>query len=336
MILTGKSERADKALQARPRRRAGAPRHPARRGRARGRRGWRATASPAAQREARRWRGIAARRQPARARALRVPQARKQALQEDRAGTIRRRSRRSRWCARARAAACEAGCAVRGATLRRAGRDRRVAASWCASSSPPPRSRRTTASRRAPSASCAAVHAARGARRRLHGRRDRRHGGAQRRGRGAAARTPTCRASGKGLGPRPAILDERLKRRRITAARATSGSRRCISGGADYTGFGKRRPGHRGGVRGPRGQARGAARGWRRSLGPTRSSPPTPRTIPIADIAARRSAPERVLGMHFFSPVDKMPLLEVIPHARHAARRRGARRCASAGGSARR
>jgi len=38
-------------------------------------------------------------------------------------------------------------------------------------------------------------------------------------------------------------------------------------------------------------------------------------TIPIADIAAMARRPERILGMHFFSPVDRMPLVEVIPHA---------------------
>jgi 3-hydroxyacyl-CoA dehydrogenase/enoyl-CoA hydratase/3-hydroxybutyryl-CoA epimerase len=39
-------------------------------------------------------------------------------------------------------------------------------------------------------------------------------------------------------------------------------------------------------------------------------------TIPIGDIAKASSHPERVIGMHFFSPVHKMPLLEVIvtPH----------------------
>lgn len=35
-------------------------------------------------------------------------------------------------------------------------------------------------------------------------------------------------------------------------------------------------------------------------------------TIPIARIAEAATRPERVLGMHFFSPVHKMPLIEVI------------------------
>ena len=35
-------------------------------------------------------------------------------------------------------------------------------------------------------------------------------------------------------------------------------------------------------------------------------------TIPIAQIATASATPERVIGMHFFSPVHKMPLLEVI------------------------
>jgi 3-hydroxyacyl-CoA dehydrogenase/enoyl-CoA hydratase/3-hydroxybutyryl-CoA epimerase len=41
-------------------------------------------------------------------------------------------------------------------------------------------------------------------------------------------------------------------------------------------------------------------------------------TIPIGQIASVTRHPERVLGMHFFSPVEKMPLLEVIVTARTA------------------
>ena len=41
-------------------------------------------------------------------------------------------------------------------------------------------------------------------------------------------------------------------------------------------------------------------------------------TIPIATIAEGAPRPERVIGMHFFSPVQKMPLLEVIVTPRTA------------------
>lgn len=38
-------------------------------------------------------------------------------------------------------------------------------------------------------------------------------------------------------------------------------------------------------------------------------------SLPIAQIAEGAQRPQQVIGLHYFSPVEKMPLVEVIPHA---------------------
>ena len=37
-------------------------------------------------------------------------------------------------------------------------------------------------------------------------------------------------------------------------------------------------------------------------------------SLPIHQIADKAQRPENIVGLHYFSPVEKMPLVEVIPH----------------------
>ncbi|NNG15977.1 MAG: fatty acid oxidation complex subunit alpha FadJ, partial [Gemmatimonadales bacterium] len=122
--------------------------------------------------------------------------------------------------------------------------------------------------------------------------------------------TELARVAG-GLRTARALLDKRLKRRRITKfehARLEA----LLSGTVTYSGFG---------------QAdlvieavfealdvkRKVLAEVETSLRDDAIFATNTSTIPITDIAADSNHPERILGMHFFSPVEKMPLLEVIP-----------------------
>jgi 3-hydroxyacyl-CoA dehydrogenase/enoyl-CoA hydratase/3-hydroxybutyryl-CoA epimerase len=116
---------------------------------------------------------------------------------------------------------------------------------------------------------------------------------------------------GKGLKAATGLLKERLERRRLTRPQYERLSA-LLSGGTDFSGFSradlvieavfedldvKRQV-----------LAEVEAEIRADAIFATNTS-----TIPIHQIAARARHPERVLGMHFFSPVDRMPLLEVIP-----------------------
>jgi 3-hydroxyacyl-CoA dehydrogenase/enoyl-CoA hydratase/3-hydroxybutyryl-CoA epimerase len=116
---------------------------------------------------------------------------------------------------------------------------------------------------------------------------------------------------GKGLHTAVGLLKERLTRKRLTRPQYERLSA-LLSGGADYSGFGRadlvieavfeelelKR------------QVLAEVEAVTR---PDAIFASNTSTIPIREIAAHATRPDRVLGMHFFSPVEKMPLLEVIP-----------------------
>ena len=111
-----------------------------------------------------------------------------------------------------------------------------------------------------------------------------------------------------------AILDDRLKRRRISKydhARLVA----LLSGGDTYAGFGRAELTIEAVFEdlAVKQQVLREAEGVLPAAGVFASNTST---IPITRIAEAARDPERVIGMHFFSPVAKMPLLEVIPGAR--------------------
>jgi 3-hydroxyacyl-CoA dehydrogenase / enoyl-CoA hydratase / 3-hydroxybutyryl-CoA epimerase len=116
---------------------------------------------------------------------------------------------------------------------------------------------------------------------------------------------------GKGLKAATSLLKERLDRRRITKQQYERLSA-LLSGSVDYRGFGRADLVIEA-VFEELEVKRQVLAELEAELRPEAIIATNTSTIPIHQIAARARHPGRVLGMHFFSPVERMPLLEVIP-----------------------
>jgi 3-hydroxyacyl-CoA dehydrogenase/enoyl-CoA hydratase/3-hydroxybutyryl-CoA epimerase len=118
----------------------------------------------------------------------------------------------------------------------------------------------------------------------------------------------------QGIAAARAILDDRLKRRRITKyeyARLVA----LLSGGDSYAGFGRAELTIEA-VFEELAVKQQVLRESEQVLPADGVFASNTSTIPITRIAEAAQRQERVIGMHFFSPVAKMLLLEVIPGAR--------------------
>jgi 3-hydroxyacyl-CoA dehydrogenase / enoyl-CoA hydratase / 3-hydroxybutyryl-CoA epimerase len=119
----------------------------------------------------------------------------------------------------------------------------------------------------------------------------------------------------KGLAAVRGLLGERLKRRALTPQEYESRVA-LVSGTTDYTGF------RRADIVVEAVFEDLALK--RRVLAEVEEAAPdavfatNTSTLPVTDIARDAARPERVVGMHFFSPVHKMPLLEVVVGERTA------------------
>ncbi len=107
-----------------------------------------------------------------------------------------------------------------------------------------------------------------------------------------------------------AIWQERVRKHRLTAAEFRR-KMDLISGGLDYSGFAAATVTIEAVVE-KVGVKQAVLKEWEESVPDDRIFASNTSTLPITRIAAGASQPRRVVGMHFFNPVHKMPLVEVI------------------------
>ncbi|HBT15167.1 MAG TPA: fatty acid oxidation complex subunit alpha FadJ [Erwinia persicina] len=109
------------------------------------------------------------------------------------------------------------------------------------------------------------------------------------------------------------VLTRQVKRRRLSAAERQQ-QMALISGGTDYQGF-RQRDMVIEAVFEDLALKQKMVAEIEAHCSPDTLFASNTSSLPIAAIAAEAQRPENIIGLHYFSPPEKMPLVEVIPHA---------------------
>jgi 3-hydroxyacyl-CoA dehydrogenase / enoyl-CoA hydratase / 3-hydroxybutyryl-CoA epimerase len=119
-----------------------------------------------------------------------------------------------------------------------------------------------------------------------------------------------AKALAHGFAAAAAIWKEALRKRRLTP-REMARKMDLLSGTLDYSGFARCDVTIEAVVE-KLAVKRAVLREWEAAVPPTAIFASNTSTLPITEIAYGAVEPARVIGMHFFNPVHKMPLVEVI------------------------
>ena len=118
------------------------------------------------------------------------------------------------------------------------------------------------------------------------------------------------KALGHGYGAAAAIWNEQVVKRRLTT-REMAAKMGLLSGTLDYSGFARCDVTIEAVVE-KLGVKRAVLKEWEAVVPRTAIFASNTSSLPITEIAAGALDPSRVVGMHFFNPVHRMPLVEVI------------------------
>jgi 3-hydroxyacyl-CoA dehydrogenase/enoyl-CoA hydratase/3-hydroxybutyryl-CoA epimerase/enoyl-CoA isomerase len=118
------------------------------------------------------------------------------------------------------------------------------------------------------------------------------------------------KALAHGFGAASAIWKDAIRKRRLTDAEMAR-KMDLLTGTLDYSGFAQCDVTIEAVVE-KLAVKRAVLREWEAQVPPEAIFASNTSTLPIAEIAVGASVPGRVIGMHFFNPVHRMPLVEVI------------------------